>query len=74
MTGLALPDVRLHASWADAVLDFGDEMVHGSGLWHLPEDRRSDVTEEGCRYLVAELSRFADPATRGPDLGFPQNR
>ena len=41
---------------------FGDTHVHGA---------------EGVRFYTrgkVVTSRFADPATRGPDLGFPQNR
>jgi malonate-semialdehyde dehydrogenase (acetylating)/methylmalonate-semialdehyde dehydrogenase len=41
---------------------FGDTHVHGT---------------EGVRFYTrgkVVTSRFADPATRGPDLGFPQNR
>ena len=41
---------------------FGDTHVHGA---------------DGVRFYTrgkVVTSRFADPATRGPDLGFPQNR
>jgi malonate-semialdehyde dehydrogenase (acetylating)/methylmalonate-semialdehyde dehydrogenase len=41
---------------------FGDTHMHGA---------------EGVRFYTrgkVVTSRFADPATRGPDLGFPQNR
>lgn len=68
MTALALPDVRLHRSWAETVADFGDSVaMHGSGVWHLPEEHRLDVTEEGCRRLVATLREYADPAATLPD-------
>jgi malonate-semialdehyde dehydrogenase (acetylating)/methylmalonate-semialdehyde dehydrogenase len=46
--------------WGDSL--FGDTHVHGA---------------EGVRFYTrgkVVTSRFADPATRGPDLGFPQNR
>ncbi len=33
MTELVRPDVRLHPSWAEAVAEFGDAAMHGSGLW-----------------------------------------
>ncbi|WP_193609451.1 GNAT family N-acetyltransferase [Nocardioides lijunqiniae] len=60
MTALAVPDVRLHASWVAAVRDFGDETMHGSGDWHVPGGWR-DLTEDGCRTIVAWLRRSADP-------------
>lgn len=67
MTELTRPDVRLHKSWAEAMRDFGNETVHGSGTWHLPEDRRRDFTEAGCAALVTELLRYGDPAETLPD-------
>ena len=60
MTDLTRPDVALHRTWAEAMREFGDETVHGSGLWHLPEADRADLTEAGCRALVDELLRYAD--------------
>ncbi len=47
--------------------DFGEETVHGSGSWHLPEDRRIDFTATGCAAVVTELLRYADPAEPLPD-------
>ena len=61
MTALTRPDVALHSTWADAMREFGDETVHGSGLWHLPEAERADLTEAGCRALVDALLAYADP-------------
>jgi predicted acetyltransferase len=60
MTSLAVPDVRLRASWAATVRDFGDETMHGSGDWHVPGGWR-DLTEAGCRAVVESLRRSADP-------------
>lgn len=60
MTALRRPDVRLHRSWAEALADFGDEFPHGSGVWHLPEDRRNDHSIEGCALWVERLGAMAD--------------
>lgn len=68
MTALARPDLRLHQSWAAALLEFGSEQVHGAGLWEVPEDVRSSTSRAACARLVAELARCADPeAPRPPD-------
>jgi predicted acetyltransferase len=66
MTALSHPDLRLHASWARALLDFGSEQVHGSGSWEVPPEIRSSTSREACAYLVAELARRADPAIPPP--------
>lgn len=66
MTALVTPDVRLHVSWGEAIVEFGDEVVHGSGLWHL-EDGDYDFDQAGCASLLAQLERFADPASSVPD-------
>src|SRR5688500_11257588 len=66
MTALTRPDVALHRSWAEAIREFGDETVHGSGLWHLAEGERADLTEAGCRALVDELLPYADPGHELP--------
>jgi predicted acetyltransferase len=57
VTTLARPDVRLHESWAAAMGDHHPEGAHvnGSGLWMLPEGEQWDLTEAGCRRLVAVL-------------------
>ena len=60
MTRLHLPDVALSESWQAAMLEFGDEVVHGSGFWHLPEDQRLDFSPEACRAFVDQLLEFAD--------------
>jgi predicted acetyltransferase len=71
MTALAPPDVRLHASWAEAVTEFGDSVVHGSGVWRLPQQRFSDLTREGCARFVALLLEESDPQVPLPDDRVP---
>lgn len=66
MTALVKPDVRLHDTWGQAVVEFGNEVVHGSGLWHL-EDGDYDFDQVGCAAVVAQLERFADPASSVPE-------
>ena len=66
MTRLSRPDTALAASWAEAVAEFhaaGEQHVPGAGLW---EFEALDVTEEGCRTVVAHLLAQADPATPLP--------
>lgn len=63
---LARPDVRLHASWAEAVLEFGDSVVHGSGVWRLPGQRFTDVTREGCTAFIDLVLEESDPAVPLP--------
>lgn len=66
MTRLSRPDTALAASWAEAVAEFhaaGEQHVPGAGLW---EFESLDVTEEGCRTVVAHLLAQADPATPLP--------
>jgi predicted acetyltransferase len=65
MTDLARPDVRLHASWAETVREFGSEALHGSGSWH-GEGGALDLTRAGCAAFVAMLLPYADPATEIP--------
>ena len=58
------PDVRLRESWAEAVAEFGDEVMHGSGLWDFVP---LDVSESGCAEVVAHLLSRGDPSVRMPD-------
>jgi predicted acetyltransferase len=67
VTSLTRPDVGLHESWAETMLDFGAEFPHGSGIWHLPDQKRTDLTEVGCRALVEELLAYADPDRQLPE-------
>ena len=66
MTALTRPDVALHASWAEAIAEFGDQTLHGSGAWHA-EGGRIDLTETGCASFVAMLLPYADQATELPE-------
>lgn len=61
MTRLHLPDVALSESWQSAMLEFGEEVVHGSGVWHRPGDQRRDFTPEACKVFVDQLLEYADP-------------
>ncbi|MEP9363428.1 GNAT family N-acetyltransferase [Nocardioides sp. CN2-186] len=63
MTALAAPDLHLRDSWAAAIAEFGDEVIHGAGLWDFEP---LDTTEAGCREVVAHLLAQADPATELP--------
>lgn len=62
MTALTRPDVRLHESWAAAMTEHHPEGPHvnGAGLWLLPESEQWDLSEPGCRRLVAVLLAAAD--------------
>ena len=71
MTALHPPDVALAASWAEAVGDFhaaGEQHIHGAGMWDLDT---IDVTEEGCRTVVAHLLAQADGSADLPDDRVP---
>jgi predicted acetyltransferase len=62
VTALARPDVRLHASWAEAMAEHHPESLHvnGAGLWMLPAAEQWDLSEDGCRRLVDVLLAEAD--------------
>jgi predicted acetyltransferase len=66
MTNLVRPDLRLRASWADAVAEFtaAGSVQHGYGLWDFEP---LDVTEDGGRKVVEFLLSQADPATELPE-------
>jgi predicted acetyltransferase len=66
MTALVRPDLRLRASWAATVREFGSETMHGSGVWH-GEGRALDLTEAGCAAFIEMLRPYADPTTTLPD-------
>ena len=70
MTQLRIPDVSLHRSWAEAVADYGEEFMHGSGLWSI---ENLDTTEEGCAAVVTHLLAQGDPATELPEGIVPSN-
>lgn len=64
MTELVRPDLRLSASLAAAVSEFGAEQVHGSGL---PSGVAVDLGAPGAATsYVAERLRFADPDAELP--------
>lgn len=73
MTALARPDTRLHDSWAETVLEFGSEQMHGSGSWEVPESIRGDVSSEACAYVVAELRRRGDASVQRDDGTVPSD-
>ncbi|WP_139977402.1 GNAT family N-acetyltransferase [Nocardioides litoris] len=62
-TALAVPDARLHASWAATLRDFGETFPHGSGLD--PEDPPT-LDAVGCAAFAADKRRCADPAAGLP--------
>lgn len=63
MTALVLPDVRWFSSWAETIVDFGDEVMHGSGAWNMV--RPLEPTLESCQEFVDVLAAKspADPGT-----------
>lgn len=73
MTALARPDTRLHDSWAETVLEFGSEEMHGSGSWEVPASIRGDVSSEACAYVVAELRRRGDASVPRDDRTVPSD-
>ena len=60
MTRLRRPDLDLCATWQEAMLEFGNEQVHGSGYWHRPAGEQRDFTAEGCKKFVEQLLSYAD--------------
>jgi predicted acetyltransferase len=68
MTSLDRPDLRLRASWAEAVAEFAEagDFMHGSGLWAFDD---LDTSEDGARPVVEYLLRQADP-----DVELPEDR
>lgn len=64
MTRLVPPDVTLRESWAEAVAEFGDEPMHGSGLWDFVP---LDVSETGCAEVVAHLISRGDTSVPLPE-------
>ena len=63
MTELVIPDVRWHESWAETVLEFGEDYPHGSGAG----SDALDVTRSGCAAFVTERLRGADPEAPRPE-------
>jgi len=46
---------------AEAIADFGDEVVHGAGFWHF-ENEVIDTSPKGFADTVRVLRGYADPA------------
>jgi predicted acetyltransferase len=65
MTELVLPDVRLRASWEEAVAEFAGGPMDGSGVWEL--EGGLDTSEEGVEAVVAHLRRCADHSVELPE-------
>ncbi len=63
MTELVRPDVCFRESWAAAVIEFGAEPMHGSGLWGFEP---LDVSEAGCAEVVAHLLSRGDASNPLP--------
>jgi predicted acetyltransferase len=64
MTQLVAPDPSFRESWAEAVMEFGSETMHGSGLWDFED---LDTTAEGCATVVEHLLRQGDPSVEMPE-------
>jgi predicted acetyltransferase len=64
MTELVTPDLTWHESWAETVLEFGEDYPHGSGL---SPEAAVDVTRDGCALFVAARLRGADPEATRPE-------
>ena len=62
MTQLVTPDPRWHASWAESMLEFGDEYPHGSGVG----DPGAGVDERGAQRSSTYLLALREEAPR-PD-------
>ncbi|CAB4712067.1 MAG: GNAT family N-acetyltransferase [Actinobacteria bacterium] len=58
MTRLVRPDLRYHSSWAEAVREFGDTAMHGSGLWEIDRGDLAPATLE--RHVSGLLAAAAD--------------
>lgn len=67
MTFLERPDLRLRASWAEAVAEFdaaGEATMHGSGLWDFDH---VDTSAAGAGAVIEHLLRQADPDIEPPE-------
>jgi predicted acetyltransferase len=67
MTSLAQPDLRLRASWAEAVAEFdaaGEATMHGSGLWDFDH---VDTSAAGAPAVIEHLLRQSDPTVELPE-------
>lgn len=57
MIELVTPEVSFHDSWVEAVAEFGEEPMHGSGLWDLD---RGDLSPAALEREIARLLAEAD--------------
>jgi predicted acetyltransferase len=64
---LVRPSLDRYHSWAECIREFGDETIHGSGIWNLPDGMRAP-TREACAFLIEHARREAD-LTRPPAEG-----
>lgn len=60
MTHLAVPHTRHHASWVEAMREFGSGPINGSGIWHW-SGSRDDLSLASYTAFIAELERRGDP-------------
>lgn len=68
MTTLGRPDPLLRMSFLDAVADFGDEPMHGSGIGRRTAEEELVRTPEGVGRFVVDRLAYADPSVDlGPD-------
>ncbi|MDH2412598.1 GNAT family N-acetyltransferase [Nocardioides sp. CER19] len=59
MTALSRPSLDLYDPWADCIRDFGEEYIHGSGIWNIT-DGVLDPTRDACAFLVEKARQEAD--------------
>jgi predicted acetyltransferase len=62
MTLLVLPSLDLYDSWAACVAEYEPGMLHGSGMWNLPDGLQTDTDRDTCEALVALLRRLGRPS------------
>lgn len=58
MTALVLPSLHLYDRWAACVAEYEPTLLHGSGMWNLPEGLQADTDRDTCEALVALLRRL----------------
>lgn len=66
MTALVLPTLDLYDPWAECIRDFGNEYIHGSGIWNIT-DGVLDPTREACAFLVERARQEADVSQPRPE-------
>lgn len=58
MTALVAPSLDRYDAWAACVAEYEPGLLHGSGVWNLPEGLRGDTDRDTCEALVALLRRL----------------